>query len=41
VCRRDKEEEINRVSNISVEGKRKRGRPKNRWMDIIRSDKKE
>jgi len=28
VCRRDKEEDINRISNISVEGKRKRGRPK-------------
>ena len=42
VCRRDVEEDIRRVSSMSVEGKRKRGRPRHtcRWMDTIQSDMK-
>jgi len=31
-------EDVRRISNISVEDTRKRGRPKHRWVNAIRSD---
>jgi hypothetical protein len=40
VCRREGKEDIKRVSNIRVEGKRRRGRPKHRWKDTINADMK-
>jgi hypothetical protein len=38
VCRRKDEEDIKRVNNIGVDGKRGRGRPRHRWKDTIRQD---
>lgn len=35
VCMREKEKDIKRICNISVEGKRKRERPKNQRMNDI------
>ena len=38
VCRRDEDEDIRRVMEMKVTGRRKRGRPKQRWTDTIRTD---
>ena len=38
VRRRDREEDIRMVAEMRVQGKRKRGRPKRRWMDTIKDD---
>jgi hypothetical protein len=38
VCRRDKEEDIRMVAEMRIRGKRKRGRPKRRWLDTIKDD---
>ena len=38
VCRREPEEDIRMVYNLRVEGKRSRGRPKQRWSDTVNSD---
>ena len=35
VCRRDEDEDIYQVTSIQVGGRRKRGRPQQRWKDII------
>jgi len=40
VQRRDEKVDIKRVCEMRVEGKRKRGRPKRRWMDTINDDMK-
>ena len=41
VVRREKETVAGRVYSIKVDGKRPRGRPKTRWMDSVRKDKKD
>ena len=38
VCRREQEEDIRMVYNLRVEGRRSRGRPKQRWSDTVNSD---
>ena len=38
VRRRDREEDIRSVIEMRVQGKRKRGRPKQRWSDTISED---
>ena len=38
VCRRDEDEDIRQVTNIQVGGRRKRGRPRQRWKDTVKSD---
>ena len=38
VYRRKENEDIKRVYNLKVRGKRKRGRPKHRWKDTIKKD---
>jgi hypothetical protein len=40
VRRRDKEDDIRSVAEMRVHGKRKRGRPRQRWLDTIREDMK-
>ena len=40
VCRREEREDIKRVCNIRVGGKRGKGRPKHRWRDTIKADMK-
>jgi len=40
VQRRNNEEDIRYVTELKILGKRKRGRPKQRWMDTIRDDMK-
>jgi len=40
VLRRDSEEDIRYVTELKIVGKRKRGRPKRRWMDMIGDDMK-
>ena len=41
VKRRDESYIGKRVLNLEVEGKRKRGRPKGRWMDLVNAELKE
>ncbi|KAJ8734232.1 hypothetical protein PYW07_014783 [Mythimna separata] len=41
VKRRDETHVTKRVLNLHVDGWRGRGRPKKRWMDCVRTDKKE
>ena len=41
VKRRDESYVGKRVLNLEVEGKRKRGRPKGRWVDLLKADMKE
>ena len=38
VRRRDREEDIRMVAEMRIQGKRKRGRPKKRWMDTVKDD---
>ena len=38
VYRREKKDDIKRVYEMQVEGKRRRGRPKHRWADTIKKD---
>lgn len=38
VCRREREEDIRKVYELRVEGRRSRGRPKHRWKDTIKKD---
>ncbi len=38
MCRRDEDEDIRRVMEMGVSGKRRRGRPKQRWSDTIQMD---
>ena len=38
VCRREEDDDIRRVHEMRVEGKRNRGRPKHRWKDTIKKD---
>jgi len=40
ICRREKEDDIRRVHELKVAGKRNRGRPKHRWHNTIRKDLK-
>ena len=40
VCRRGEKDDIKRVCNIKVDGRRERGRPKHRWRDTINADMK-
>jgi len=40
VQKRDSEENIRYVTELKIMGKRKRGRPKRRWMDMIGDDMK-
>jgi hypothetical protein len=35
---RDKTNAVRVVVKINIEGKRRRGRPKNRWLDTIEND---
>ena len=38
VCRREEDDDIRRVHEMRVEGKRNQGRPKHRWKDTIKKD---
>ena len=38
VCRREEDDDIRRVHEMQVEGRRNRGCPKHRWKDKIRKD---
>ena len=38
VRRRDREEDIRMVAEMRIQGKRKRGRPKKKWMDTVKDD---
>ena len=38
VRRRDREEDIRMVAEMSVQGRGKRGRPKKRWHDTVQDD---
>ena len=40
VCRRNDDEDVKKVVDVNVGGKRKRGRPKHRWKDTISDDLK-
>ena len=37
---RDKEAEIKKVFELKIEGRRKRGRPVKRWIDVVEEDMK-
>ena len=37
-CRREREEDIRMVSEMRVQGKRKRGKPRQRWFDTVNDD---
>ena len=38
VQRRDKDDATRKILQMTVDGKRKRGRPKLRWRDLVRDD---
>ena len=40
IVRRDKEVEIKNVFELKIEGRRKRGRPVKRWIDVVEEDMK-
>ena len=40
IARRDEEVEINKVFELKIEGRRKRGRPVKRWIDVVEEDMK-
>ena len=41
ILRRDEEHVISRATNMKVEGRRKHGRPRRKWMDCVREDLEE
>ena len=40
IARRDEEVEIQKVFELKIEGRRKRGRPVKRWIDVVEKDMK-
>ena len=40
IARRDGEVEIRKVFDLKIEGRRKRGRPVKRWIDVVEEDMK-
>ena len=40
VYRQEEDEDIRKVADLNIGGRRKRGRPKQRWRDTIQSDLK-
>ena len=38
IARRDEEVEIKKVFELKIEGRRKRGRPVKRWIDVLEED---
>ena len=40
IVRRDEEVEIKKVFELKIEGRRKRGRPVKRWIDMVEEDMK-
>ena len=40
IARRDEEVEIKKVFDLKIEGRRKRGRPVKRWIDVVQEDMK-
>ena len=40
IVRRDEEVEIKKVFELKIEGRRKRGRPVKRWIDVVKKDMK-
>ena len=40
IVRRDEEVEIKKVFELKIEGRRKRGRPVKRWIDVVEEDMK-
>ena len=40
IVRRDEEVEIKKVLELKIEGRRKRGRPVKRWIDVVEEDMK-
>ena len=40
IIRRDEEGEIKKVFELKIEGRRKRGRPVKRWIDVVEEDMK-
>ena len=40
IARRDEEGEIKKVFELKIEGRRKRGRPAKRWIDVVEEDMK-
>ena len=38
IVRRDEEMEIKKVFELKIEGRRKRGRPVKRWIDVVEED---
>ena len=40
ISRRDEEVEIEKVFELKIEGRRKRGRPVKRWIDMVKEDMK-
>ena len=39
VCRRERKEDI-RMAEVRVQGQKKKGRPKQRWLDTVGDDKR-
>ena len=40
IARRDEEMKIKKVFELKIEGRRKRGRPVKRWIDVVEEDMK-
>ena len=40
IARRDEEVEIKKMSELKIEGQRKRGRPVKQWIDVVEEDVK-
>ena len=40
IVRRDEEVEIKKVFELKIEGRRKRGKPVKRWIDVVEEDMK-
>ena len=41
ILRRDEDHIIRRATNMKVEGRRKQGQPRRKWMDCVREDLEE